>query len=58
MDQDSYRELKDLGYKLCFVSPELEAQEEKIAEYRKYIEEHGFAFDAVCTKSYHIKYWM
>lgn len=58
LDQDSYRELKELGYKLCFVSPELEAQEEKIGEYRKFLEEQGFLFDAVCTKSYHIRDWM
>ena len=58
LDQDSYRELKELGYKLCFVSPELEAQEEKIDEYRQYLAKQGFVFDAVCTKSYHIKDWM
>lgn len=58
LDQDSYRELKELGYKLCFVSPELEAQEEKIGEYRKHLEEQGFKLDAVCTKHYHIKDWM
>lgn len=58
IDQESYRELKALGYKLCFVSPELEGQEEKIAEYKQYIKEQGIEFDAVCTKSYHIKDWM
>lgn len=58
IDRESYKELKGLGYKLCFVSPELEGQEEKILEYRKYIEEQGIVFDAVCTKSYHIKDWM
>ena len=57
LDQDSYRELRELGYKLCFVSPELEAQEEKISGYRKYLEEQGFRLDAVCTKHYHIKDW-
>ena len=44
LDQDSYRELKELGYKLCFVSPELEAQEEKIDEYRQYLAKQGFVF--------------
>ena len=58
LDAESYRELKALGYKLCFVSPELEAQEEKIPVYRKYIEEQGIVFDAICTKSYHIEDWM
>ena len=55
IDRESYEELKTLGYKLCFVSPELEGQEEKISEYRKYIEEQGIVFDAICTKSYHVK---
>ena len=58
IDRESYEELKTLGYKLCFVSPELEGQEEKISEYRKYIEEQGIVFDAICTKSYHVKDWM
>ncbi len=58
LDKDSYRELKELGYKLCFVSPELEGQEEKLSVYKQYIEEQDIVFDAVCTKSYHIKDWM
>ena len=57
IDRESFKELKALGYKLCFVSPELEGQEEKLAEYKEYIREQGIVFDAVCTKSYHIKYW-
>jgi hypothetical protein len=57
LDQENYRELKELGYKLCFVSPELEAQEEKLQEYKKYLEEQGMEMDAVCTKSYHIEDW-
>lgn len=58
LDRESCRELKGLGYKLCFVSPELEGQEEKLPEYKRYIAEQGIVFDAVCTKSYHIKDWM
>lgn len=58
IDRESYQELKSLGYKLCFVSPELEGQEEKLSEYKAYLEEQGIVFDAVCTKSYHIKDWM
>ena len=58
IEQASFQELKALGYKLCFVSPELEAQEEKLPLYKQYIKEQGIVFDAVCTKSYHIKDWM
>ena len=57
IDRETFKELKALGYKLCFVSPELEGQEEKLAEYKEYIREQGIVFDAVCTKSYHIKDW-
>ena len=57
IDRESFKELTALGYKLCFVSPELEGQEEKLAEYKEYIREQGIVFDAVCTKSYHIKDW-
>lgn len=58
IDKENYRELKALGYKLCFVSPELEGQEEKLPEYKAYLKEQGIVFDAICTKSYHIKDWM
>ena len=58
IDQESFQELKSLGYKLCFVSPELEAQEEKLPLYKQYLKEQGIIFDAICTKSYHIKDWM
>ncbi len=58
IDENSYKELKNLGYKLCFVSPELEAQEEKLPAYRDYFKQTGIVFDAVCTKSYHIEDWM
>jgi hypothetical protein len=40
------RMLRGLGYKLCFVSPELQRQPEKIAEY-SWVAEH---MDAICTK--------
>lgn len=57
LNKENYGELKSLGYKLCFVSPELEGQEEKLPVYKKELEEQGFIFDAICTKSYHIDDW-
>lgn len=50
-------ELKSLGYKLCFVSPELEGRDEDIERYKKQIESEGIEFDAICTKSYNIDRW-
>lgn len=50
-------ELKKLGYKLCFVSPELEGRDQDIEVYKNQIEQENISFDAICTKSYNIKRW-
>lgn len=57
IDKDSYKELKNLGYKLCMVSPELEGQPEKLKEYKAFIEENGIIMDAICTKMYNFEKW-
>lgn len=49
-----YKEFKKLGFKLCFVSPELQGQEFKIKEYKNYFINNNIQIDAVCTK---IKYY-
>ena len=56
--KDEADELKALGYKLCFVSPELEGRDEDIENYKKQIDELGIKFDAICTKAYNISRWM
>ena len=45
-------QLKNAGFKLCFVSPELQGRNNKdhIIEFRKNIENLGIIGDAVCTK--------
>lgn len=53
-----YKEMKNMGYKLCLVSPELQGQPEKIDEYAKQIRDEKIEFDAICTKCYNIKQWM
>lgn len=58
IDRESYAELKGLGYRLCMVSPELEGQPERIAEYRDFLRAEGIEMDAVCTKEYNIAKWM
>ena len=50
-------ELKKRGYKLCFVSPELEGRDQDIEVYKNQIEQENISFDAICTKSYNIKRW-
>ena len=54
---EEVKELKDLGYKLCFVSPELQGREADIENYRQYIKEKRMYFDAICTKWYNIVKW-
>ena len=50
-------ELKRLGYKLCFVSPELEGRDEDIEKYKEQISAEGIEFDAICTKIYNVDRW-
>ncbi len=52
-----YNEMRDLGYKLCLVSPELQSQPEKLEEYKKYMSDECIIMDAICTKSYNIQKW-
>lgn len=54
---DNYRRLKEAGFKLCLVSPELQGQPDKIEEYRDYLLENELLFDAICTKEYNIERW-
>lgn len=49
--KDIFAEMKELGYKLCMVSPELQGQPEKIESYKEQIKREGMAFDAVCSKA-------
>jgi len=50
-------ELKNLGYKLCLVSPELEGRDKDIERYQRQIEAEKISIDAVCTKKYNILRW-
>lgn len=52
-----FDELHDLGYRICFVSPELEGRDEKIEEYRSYLEMNDMQLDAICVKMYNIDRW-
>lgn len=57
IDQKSFQLLKENGFKICLVSPELQAQPEKLAPYKLYLQEEGILFDAICTKTYNIDFW-
>jgi hypothetical protein len=55
--QAEYKALKEAGFSLCFVSPELQKQPEKLEAYKAHFKEEGIHFDAICTKSYNIEKW-
>lgn len=57
LDRRSYAALKDAGFRLCFVSPELQGRPQDIAPYRDQLRREGLAFDAVCTKLYNVPEW-
>ena len=46
-----------MNYNLCFVSPELQSQPDKIYIYKKYFQENKIYFDMICTKDYNIEKW-
>ncbi|WP_321311689.1 phosphatidylinositol-specific phospholipase C/glycerophosphodiester phosphodiesterase family protein [Halarcobacter sp.] len=55
--KENYKLLKDNGFKLCLVSPELQSQPEKLEEYKNYLEYNQILFDSICTKIYCIDSW-
>ena len=55
---ESYKKIKELGLKICLVSPELQGHNiSKIYEFKKFIIDNQMEIDAICTKSYNIRYW-
>lgn len=52
-----YAQYRKLGFKLCFVSPELQGQSDKIKEYKNYFRENKIDIDAVCTKLKKFEQW-
>jgi hypothetical protein len=57
LSKENYIILKEAGFKLCFVSPELQNQPEKIKEYKSYFNNNDIELDMICTKSYNIDLW-
>ena len=57
INSENYKLLKENGFKICLVSPELQGQNEKIESYKKYLKNEGVIFDAICTKFYNISKW-
>ena len=49
--------LKDNGFKICLVSPDLQGKEDKIEVYKKYLSDNNIFFDLICSKLYNISRW-
>jgi len=57
LNHEVHAELMALGYKICIVSPELQAQPEKIVEYAEQLNREKIKPDAICTKLANIERW-
>jgi len=57
INSENFKLLKNKGYNLCLVSPELQGQEDKIISYKSYLFKNDIHLDAICTKSFNIKKW-
>ena len=57
IDPSSFNKLKQAGFKLCLVSPELQGRPQDIDTYQKWLHGQEIVFDAICTKHYNIDQW-
>jgi len=57
IDHGLFLGLKEMGYKLCLVSPELQGREHDIENYKTYLASQKIVFDAICTKHYNVSRW-
>ncbi len=58
LTQEQQEELHQLGLKLCFVSPELQGQPNKVNEYIQELHNKQINLDAVCCKTHFIDAWI
>ncbi|HMV78853.1 MAG TPA: hypothetical protein PL048_13735 [Leptospiraceae bacterium] len=57
IDKMIYQKLKDAGFKLCLVSPELQGRPDDILIYKNQLHKEGILFDAICTKIKNFPIW-
>jgi hypothetical protein len=58
LNDDIYKRIKALGYKICLVSPELQGRPHEIITYKDYLEDEKIFLDAVCTKQVNFDKWL
>jgi hypothetical protein len=57
LDRVLAEHMKDMGYKLCLVSPELQGQPEKLKDYAMQIRNNSIPIDAICCKRHNFELW-
>lgn len=57
LDSNSFLHIRQLGYRLCLVSPELQGQQEKIRLYQEQMISEKLQFDAICSNIDNIHRW-
>lgn len=57
LDHGLFLQIKEMGYKLCLVSPELQGRDQDIEKYKTYLTSQEIVFDAICTKHYNVSRW-
>lgn len=57
LTREDYLKIKDCGYKICIVSPDLTGREHEIEMYGEILHQEQIEPDAVCTKLYNITRW-
>ena len=57
ISKDEYKSLKNAGYKICLVSPELHDNSfDRVRDFKEYLHQNCIKFDAVCTRN--PSYWL
>ncbi|MBL7196554.1 MAG: hypothetical protein ISS47_00490 [Candidatus Omnitrophica bacterium] len=57
INKENYKILRNAGFKLCFVSPELQGRAYDIDKYKEVLLKDGIILDAVCSKISNINKW-
>lgn len=57
ISKDVAAKIKEAGFKLCLVSPELQSRPQEMETYTQIIKEQSIEFDAICTKAHNITLW-
>ena len=55
---DIFITIKRLNLNICFVSPELQCQNDKLEKYIEYLKDNKISLDAVCSKQFNRFSWM